>query len=88
MGITQHTTGSDNVAACANLALICGQVGRPGAGLWPLRGQNNVQGACDMGALDEFYPGYRRVDDPQAAETFRQAWESNLRSPTSIPIQV
>jgi formate dehydrogenase major subunit len=83
MGITQHTTGSDNVAACANLALICGQVGRPGAGLWPLRGQNNVQGACDMGALAEFYPDYRRVDDPQAAEAFRQAWESNLQSPTS-----
>jgi formate dehydrogenase alpha subunit len=83
MGITQHTTGSDNVAACANLALICGQVGRPGAGLWPLRGQNNVQGACDMGALAEFYPGYRRVDDPQAAETFRQAWGSNLQPPIS-----
>ena len=83
MGITQHTTGSDNVSACANLALICGQVGRPGAGLWPLRGQNNVQGACDMGALAEFYPGYRRVDDPQAAETFRQAWESNLQPPIS-----
>jgi formate dehydrogenase major subunit len=77
MGITQHTTGSDNVAACANLALICGQMGRPGAGLWPLRGQNNVQGACDMGALAEFYPGYQQVDDPQAAETFRQAWGSN-----------
>ena len=83
MGITQHTTGSDNVAACADLALICGQVGRPGAGLWPLRGQNNVQGACDMGALAEFYPGYQRVDDPQAAETFRQAWESNLKSQIS-----
>jgi len=83
MGITQHTTGSDNVGACANLALICGQVGRPGAGLWPLRGQNNVQGACDMGALAEFYPGYRRVDDPQAAEAFRQTWESNLQSPIS-----
>jgi formate dehydrogenase alpha subunit len=83
MGITQHTTGSDNVAACANLALICGQVGRPGAGLWPLRGQNNVQGACDMGALAEFYPGYRRVDAPQAAETFRQAWGSNLQPPIS-----
>jgi len=80
MGITQHTTGSDNVAACANLALICGQVGRPGAGLWPLRGQNNVQGACDMGALAEFYPGYQRVDDPQAAETFHQAWGSNSLS--------
>jgi len=64
MGITQHTTGSDNVAAIANLALICGQVGRPGTGVLPLRGQNNVQGACDMGALAEFLPGYRRVEAP------------------------
>ena len=83
MGITQHTVGSDNVAVCANLALLCGQVGRPGAGLWPLRGQNNVQGACDMGALAEFYPGYQQVDDPQAAETFRQAWVANLKSQIS-----
>jgi formate dehydrogenase alpha subunit len=64
MGITQHTTGSDNVLACADLALLCGQVGRPGAGLMPLRGQNNVQGACDMGALPGFLPGYRPVDVP------------------------
>jgi formate dehydrogenase alpha subunit len=64
MGITQHTTGSDNVLACADLALLCGQIGRPGAGLMPLRGQNNVQGACDMGALPDFLPGYRPVDKP------------------------
>jgi formate dehydrogenase alpha subunit len=64
MGITQHTTGSDNVLACADLVLLCGQIGRPGAGLMPLRGQNNVQGACDMGALPNFLPGYRPVDDP------------------------
>jgi formate dehydrogenase alpha subunit len=64
MGITQHTTGSNNVLACADLALLCGQVGRPGAGLMPLRGQNNVQGACDMGALPEFLPGYRPVEKP------------------------
>jgi formate dehydrogenase alpha subunit len=64
MGITQHTTGSDNVLACADLALLCGQIGRPGAGLMPLRGQNNVQGACDMGALPDFAPGYCPVDDP------------------------
>ena len=66
MGITQHTTGSGNVLACADLALICGQIGRPGAGLMPLRGQNNVQGACDMGALPEFLPGYRRVDEVES----------------------
>jgi len=61
MGITQHTQGTNNVASLVNLALICGQVGKPGAGLFPLRGQNNVQGACDMGALPDFLPGYISV---------------------------
>jgi len=74
MGITQHATGTDNVLACADLALLCGQVGRPGAGIMPLRGQNNVQGACDMGALAGLYPGYRPVDDPQARDAFAGAW--------------
>jgi formate dehydrogenase alpha subunit len=77
MGITQHTTGTDNVQAVANLSLICGHVGRPGTGVLPLRGQNNVQGACDMGALAEFYPGYRRADDPETVRFFSQAWNSN-----------
>ncbi|OPY52838.1 MAG: Formate dehydrogenase subunit alpha [Methanosaeta sp. PtaU1.Bin060] len=76
MGITQHTTGTDNVQAVANLALICGHVGRPGTGVLPLRGQNNVQGACDMGALAEFYPGYRRADDPETIRFFSRAWNS------------
>jgi len=75
MGITQHTTGTDNVQALANLALICGQIGKEGSGVLPLRGQNNVQGACDMGALAEFYPGYRRVDDP-ATQEFFSTWLS------------
>lgn len=74
MGITQHSTGTDNVQAIANLALICGQIGRPGAGIMPLRGQNNVQGACDMGCLSEFYPGYRRADDPDSVRLFEAAW--------------
>jgi formate dehydrogenase major subunit len=74
MGITQHTTGSDNVLACADLTLMCGQIGRPGTGLMPLRGQNNVQGACDMGALAQFYPGYQLVDDLKARNTFASAW--------------
>jgi formate dehydrogenase major subunit len=78
MGITQHITGSDNVAACVNLALVCGQIGRPGAGLFPLRGQNNVQGACDMGALAEFYPGYQRVDNEAARGKFEEAWGVSL----------
>ena len=76
MGITQHVCGTDNVKACATLALLCGQVGRPGAGVWPMRGQNNVQGNCDMGGMAEFYPGYRRASDPKSVEFFRTAWNA------------
>ncbi|MDF0589959.1 formate dehydrogenase subunit alpha [Candidatus Methanocrinis natronophilus] len=76
MGITQHTTGTDNVQAVSNLALITGHIGRAGTGVMPLRGQNNVQGACDMGALVEFYPGYRRADDPGTIDLFSTAWEA------------
>jgi len=75
MGITQHTTGTDNVQALANLALICGHLGRDGTGVLPLRGQNNVQGACDMGALAEFYPGYRQASDPATIDSFCMAWD-------------
>jgi formate dehydrogenase major subunit len=74
MGITQHICGTDNVKACAGLSLICGQIGRPGAGVWPMRGQNNVQGNCDMGSMPEFYPGYKRASDPQTIEYFKDAW--------------
>ncbi|MCK9405772.1 MAG: formate dehydrogenase subunit alpha [Methanothrix sp.] len=74
MGITQHTTGTDNVQAIANLALLCGQLGRKGTGVMPLRGQNNVQGACDMGALAEFYPGYKKADDPETIRLFEAGW--------------
>ncbi len=74
MGVTQHAGGTDNVQALANLFLICGHVGRPGTGIFPLRGQNNVQGACDMGTLTEFYPGYRRPEDPRTARVFGRAW--------------
>lgn len=64
MGITQFVSGTSNVIALADLALICGQMGKSGSGINPLRGQNNVQGACDMGCLPNVYPGYQRVDDP------------------------
>lgn len=74
MGITQHTTGTENVQSIANLALICGQLGRKGTGVMPLRGQNNVQGACDMGALAEFYPGYKKADDPETIRFFKASW--------------
>ena len=57
LGITQHTTGTDNVKSLANLAMLCGHIGRPSTGVNPIRGQNNVQGACDMGALPNVFPG-------------------------------
>jgi formate dehydrogenase alpha subunit len=74
MGITQHTTGTDNVKSCANLAMLCGNVGVAGGGVNPLRGQNNVQGACDLGALANVYPGYQAVTDPKMQAKFRNAW--------------
>ncbi|MEW6754779.1 MAG: formate dehydrogenase subunit alpha [Candidatus Latescibacterota bacterium] len=74
MGITQHTCGTDNVLAVANLAMLTGNLGRQSAGVNPLRGQNNVQGACDMGALPNLYPGYQRVGDAQVRARFAAAW--------------
>ena len=76
MGITQHTTGTDNVKSCANLAMLCGNVGVAGGGVNPLRGQNNVQGACDLGALANVYPGYQKVVSPEVQEKFEKAWGS------------
>src|SRR5204863_1185014 len=74
MGITQHTTGVLNVLSLANLQMLLGNLGMPGGGVNPLRGQNNVQGACDMGALPNVYPGYQAVTDPAAAARFAAAW--------------
>ncbi|HUX15690.1 MAG TPA: formate dehydrogenase subunit alpha, partial [Phycisphaerae bacterium] len=78
MGITQHTTGTDNVLALANLAMVTGNIGRPGTGVNPLRGQNNVQGACDMGALPNVYPGYQAADDAAVRAKFEKAWGVRL----------
>jgi formate dehydrogenase (coenzyme F420) alpha subunit len=80
MGITQHISGTDNVTACSDLALICGQVGKKGAGIFPLRGQNNVQGACDMGALAEYFPGYEKVVDKEAAARLEKIWAAEKLS--------
>lgn len=80
MGITQHTTGVDNVRSLANLAMLTGNIGKPSAGLNPLRGQNNVQGACDMGALPGVYSGYQPVQDKMSRKKFEQAWEVQLPS--------
>jgi len=74
MGITQHTHGVDNVKSCANLAMLVGGIGRPGTGVNPLRGQNNVQGACDVGALPNVYSGYQKVTDPAVRAKFEKAW--------------
>ena len=74
MGITQHTTGTNNVLALANLAMATGQIGKPSSGVNPLRGQNNVQGSCDMGGLPNFYTGYQRVDDEAVRKKFEKAW--------------
>ncbi|MEE8204807.1 MAG: formate dehydrogenase subunit alpha, partial [Dehalococcoidales bacterium] len=80
LGITQHSHGTDNVLAIANLAMLTGNIGKPGSGVNPLRGQNNVQGACDMGALPNVYPGYQSVADPAIREKFEAAWGSTLPS--------
>lgn len=74
MGITQHIAGTDNVKSCANLALLTGHVGYRSSGVNPLRGQNNVQGACDMGALPNVYSGYQSVTEPKVREEFEKAW--------------
>jgi formate dehydrogenase major subunit len=78
MGITQHTTGVDNVKSIANLAMICGNVGIEGGGVNPLRGQNNVQGACDMGALPNVFTGYQPVVNDEARAKFEKAWGVTL----------
>ena len=78
MGVTQHTHGTDNVLATANLAMLTGNVGKPSSGVNPLRGQNNVQGACDLGALPNVYPGYQAVADPAIKEKFETAWGCSL----------
>jgi len=78
MGITQHTHGTDNVIALANLAMLTGNIGKPSTGVNPLRGQNNVQGACDMGALPNVYTAYQSVADEKARAKFEEAWGTSL----------
>lgn len=78
MGITQHTHGTDNVFSIANLALMTGNLGRESVGVNPLRGQNNVQGASDMACAPNVFPGYQKVDIPQAREKFEKEWGVSL----------
>jgi formate dehydrogenase alpha subunit len=86
MGITQHTTGVDNVKSCCNLAMLCGNVGVYGGGVNPLRGQNNVQGACDMGGLPNVMTGYQPVADPNVLEKFSKAWGTTLSDKPGMTI--
>ena len=87
LGVTEHAQGSTAVIAIANLAMITGNIGREGVGVNPLRGQNNVQGSCDMGSFPHQFPGYRHVGDPQTRASFEARWgvaldpEPGLRIP-------
>ena len=74
LGVTEHSTGTEGVMSMSNMALLCGKLGRPGCGVNPLRGQNNVQGACDMGATPADFPGYQKVVNPEVREKFEKAW--------------
>ncbi len=86
MGITQHTNGVDNVKSLANLAMLTGNVGRESTGVNPLRGQNNVQGACDMGALPNVYPGYQAVTMLDIQQKFESAWDAKLSNKIGLTI--
>jgi formate dehydrogenase alpha subunit len=86
MGITQHITGTDNVLSAANLALLTGNVGKASTGVNPLRGQNNVQGACDVGALSNVYPGYQSVTDPAVQKKFENAWGVKLSPEVGLTV--
>lgn len=94
MGITQHTCGTDNVSAIANLALLTGNIGRESTGINPLRGQNNVQGASDAGCAPNVYPGYQRVDLPELQKKFEEAWgvplspKPGMKSTEMIPAAI
>ena len=86
LGVTEHSQGSSTVMAIANLAMATGNVGREGVGVNPLRGQNNVQGACDMGSFPHEFPGYRHVSDDATRELFEQAWDVSLDSEPGLRI--
>ena len=78
LGVTEHSSGTEGVMSLSNMAAICGKIGKSGCGVNPLRGQNNVQGACDMGAIPTDYPGYQKVDNPEVQKKFEDAWGVKL----------
>ncbi|KAA9006088.1 formate dehydrogenase subunit alpha [Histidinibacterium aquaticum] len=94
LGVTEHSQGSTTVMGIANLAMLTGNIGRPGVGVNPLRGQNNVQGSCDMGSFPHELPGYRHVKNPEVREIFERVWgveidpEPGLRIPNMLDAAV
>lgn len=88
LGITEHSHGTDNVYALANLVLMTGHLGKPSSGMNPLRGQNNVQGANDAGATPIFYPGYQRVDDPEVQAKYEASWGVKLSPEPGMNLNV
>ena len=78
LGVTEHSTGTEGVMSMSNMALLVGKLGREGCGVNPLRGQNNVQGACDMGASPGDFPGYQKVANPEVIAKFEKAWNTKL----------
>ncbi len=86
MGITQHSHGVDNVKSLANLAMLTGNIGRESTGVNPLRGQNNVQGACDMGGLPNVYPAYQVVTDENNRQKFQNAWQCEISNKVGLTI--
>ncbi len=94
LGVTEHTTGTDGVMALSNIAMVTGNLGRHGGGVNPLRGQNNVQGACDMGVGPDDFPGYQKVANAQVMEKFETAWgvelpkERGIKATECFPLMV
>lgn len=86
MGVTQHTSGTDGVKSVSNLAMLCGNVGIESGGVNPLRGQNNVQGACDLGALPNVFTGYQKVSDENASAKFQNAWGAGLSKNNGLTV--
>ncbi|MBR2310644.1 MAG: formate dehydrogenase subunit alpha [Oscillospiraceae bacterium] len=86
MGVTQHSTGTEGVMGTSNLALLCGKIGKYGCGVNPLRGQNNVQGACDMGCLPTDFPAYQKVFHDAVREKFEQAWDVPLSGKPGLTV--
>lgn len=84
LGVTEHSTGTEGVMSMSNLAMLVGKVGKPGCGVNPLRGQNNVQGACDMGCMPYDFPGYQKVNNPEVIDKFEKAWHVPLNRYTGL----